>query len=89
MTEVQNIWSGEHHAFLKGHHHGYSEATELAKLLAAGVAKRYEREEDWERAKIAGEICTIIFQHHTICRSCLGRDEVQRPTDTPTPPGSE
>ena len=50
-----------HHAFLAGRYAGQQERGELFRLLAAGVACKYERAGNAEMARAANEVCAIIF----------------------------
>ena len=61
MPDFSEAFDSTHQAFLAGRYAGQQERGELFRLLAAGVATKYEREGNVEMATAAHEVCRIIF----------------------------
>ena len=61
MPDFSEAFDTTHQAFLAGREIGQQERGELFRLLAAGVAQKYEREGNVPMATAANEVCRIIF----------------------------
>lgn len=61
MADFSEAFDSTHQAFIAGRHAGQFERGELFRLIAAGVARKYEREGNVEMFRAANEVCEIIF----------------------------